>query len=127
MTVAHVMKLPINKSLRGRARELRKNSTLSEVLFWNAVKNKQLNGLDFDRQKVIGNYIADFYCPQLNIVIEIDGCSHATKQEYDKSRDEYLKSLGLHILHVYDEDVKRDMKAVLFMVSVFCEKYLQDK
>ncbi|MBO4683618.1 MAG: endonuclease domain-containing protein [Alphaproteobacteria bacterium] len=121
------MKIPANKSLRGRARELRKNSTLAEVLFWNVVKNKQLNGLDFDRQKVIGNYIVDFYCPQLNVVIEIDGCSHATKQEYDKSRDEYLKSLGMHILHVYDEDVKRDMDGVLRMVSGFCEKYLQDK
>ena len=117
------MRLPKNKSLIKRARELRKNLTLSEVLFWNEVKNKQLNGLDFDRQTIIGNYIVDFFCPQLDVVIEIDGCSHANKQEYDHIRDEYLHSLGLHVIHIYDEDVKRDMTAVIQMVTEFCDSY----
>ncbi len=116
-------KLPKNLMLRKRARELRKNSTLSEVLFWNIVKNKQLNGWDFDRQRVIGNYIVDFYCPQLNVVIEIDGCSHANKQDYDRMRDKYLHSLGLHVLHIYDEDVKHDINGVIQMVFEFCNAY----
>ena len=117
------MRLPKNKSLIKRARELRKNSTLAEVSFWNEVKNKKLNGLDFDRQTIIGNYIVDFFCPRLDVVIEIDGCSHNNKQEYDHVRDEYLRSLGLHILHIYDEDVKRDMGGVIQIVQNFCDKY----
>ena len=94
------IKLPANKYLRKNARELRKNSTLSEVLLWNLLKNKRTNGLDFDRQRIIGNYIVDFYCSKLKLVIEIDGCSHDNKYIYDKTRDEYLKSLGLFIFKI---------------------------
>ena len=118
------MALPINTSLTKRARQLRKNSTLSEILFWNEVKNKKLDGLDFYRQKVIGNYIVDFFCARLNVVIEIDGFTHNNKFEYDQRRDKYLRSLGLHILHIYDEDVKQDMSGVLQIVRNFCNSIL---
>ena len=67
------IKLPSNKDLRKNARELRKKSTLSEVLLWNLLKNKRTNGLDFDRQRIIGNYIVDFYCPKLKLVTKIGG------------------------------------------------------
>ena len=107
------MKLPANKSLRQRARELRTNSTLSEVLLWNHLKQKRACGLDFDRQKIIGNYIVDFYCAKLNLVLEIDGNSHDNKYKYDARRDEYLQSLGLNILHIADLDVKNNMQKVL--------------
>ena len=111
------IKLPANKDLRKNARELRKNSTLSEVLLWNLLKNKRTNGLDFDRQKVIGNYIVDFYCPKLKLVIEIDGSSHDNKYTYDKKRDTYLKSLGLQILHIDDRDVKFRIDKVIFAIE----------
>ncbi|MBQ6736771.1 MAG: endonuclease domain-containing protein [Alphaproteobacteria bacterium] len=114
------MSLPMNKSLTERARWLRKNSTLSEILFWNEVKNKKLDGLDFYRQKVIGNYIVDFFCARLNVVIEIDGSTHNNKYEYDARRDNYLRSLGLRVLHIYDKDVKQDMLGVLQIVRNFC-------
>ncbi len=113
------MKLPQNESLRPLARELRKNSTLSEVLLWNQVKNRQFFNLDFDRQKIIGNYIVDFYCPQINLVIEIDGGSHDNKLEYDLKRDEYLKSLGLQVIHFSDSDVKNNMSVVLEYIGGF--------
>ncbi|MFQ6729669.1 MAG: endonuclease domain-containing protein, partial [Alphaproteobacteria bacterium] len=111
------IKLPANKELRKNARELRKNSTLSEVLLWNLLKNKRANGLDFDRQRIIGNYIVDFYCPKLNLVIEIDGCSHDNKYTYDKKRDNYLKSLGLHIVHFDDHDVKFNIDKVILTIE----------
>jgi len=120
------MKLPQNTSLKQRARELRKESTLSEVLFWCVVKNRQFFGLDFDRQKVIGNYIVDFYCPQLKLVIEIDGSSHANKQDYDSARDWYLGSLGLHVLRVYDYDVKKNVNDVLRMIVGYCKEMIHD-
>lgn len=59
------------------ARELRKNLTKGEVLLWNVLKRGGLNGYKFNRQKPLGNYIADFYCKQLKLVIEIDGNSHS--------------------------------------------------
>ena len=113
------MKLPQNKSLQPLARELRKNSTLSEVLLWNQLKNRQFFNLDFDRQKIIGNYIADFYCPQLKLVIEIDGGSHDNKLSYDLVRDEYFKTLGLQAIHFSDSDVKNNIGVVLEYIGGF--------
>ena len=108
--------LPYNPALKQRARELRKAGNLSEVLFWNVVKNKQLNGQDFDRQRVIGNYIVDFYCHEYALVVEIDGSSHDDKQAYDQVRDEYLEALGLMVLHVQDVDVKQNLVGVVELV-----------
>ena len=109
--------LPYNPALKEKARELRKAGNLSEVLFWNAVKNKQLDGLDFDRQRVIGNYIVDFYCHKYALVLEIDGSSHDDKQEYDAARDAFLKGLGLNVLHVQDIDVKKNLAGVIELVK----------
>ena len=108
--------LPYNPALKQRAKELRKAGHLSEALFWNAVKNKQFNGLDFDRQRVIGNYIVDFYCHELVLVVEIDGSSHDDKQAYDQVRDEYLQALGMNVLHVQDTDIKTNLDGVLMSI-----------
>ena len=81
--------LPFNPKLKERARQLRKAGNLFEVLFWNKVKNKQFKGYDFDRQKIIGNYIVDFYRANCQVVIEIDGSSHDNKQKYDERRDAF--------------------------------------
>ena len=110
------MALPYNPKLKERAQELKKAGNLSEVLFWNQVKNNQFKNLDFDRQKIIGNYIVDFYCANCNVVIEIDGCSHDDKQEYDAARDEYLKGLGLEIIHIADIDIKKNLNTVMAML-----------
>lgn len=101
--------LPYNPALKQRAKELRKAGNLSEVLFWMEVKNKQFKDLDFDRQKIIGNYIVDFYCPNCQVVIEIDGSSHDDKQEYDARRDAYLQELGLKVIHINDLDIKKNL------------------
>ena len=105
--------LPYNPNLKQKARELRKARNLSEVLLWKQIKNKQLLGLDFDRQKIIGDYIVDFYCKNLGVVIEIDGLSHDGKIEYDARRDEYFKGLGLKIIHLSDLDVKKNLEGVV--------------
>ncbi|MDP2070905.1 type ISP restriction/modification enzyme [Methylotenera sp.] len=109
--------LPYNPALKDKARELRIAGNLSEVLFWNAVKNKQLNSLDFDRQRIIGNYIVDFYCHEYALVIEIDGSSHDEKADYDAKRDAYLKALGLNVLHVQDIEVKKNLSGVIELVK----------
>ena len=108
--------LPYNPKLKERARALRQAGNLSEVLFWNQVKSGQFKGYDFDRQKIIGNYIVDFYCSNCQVVIEIDGSSHDDKVEYDAVRDAYLESLGLVVIHIPVEDVLKRMSSVVNML-----------
>ena len=101
-----------NKKLKNFARANRKAGNLSEALLWNELKQRKM-GVQFKRQRPIGGYIADFYCLEKKLVIEIDGWSHDDKYEYDKARDEYMESLGLFVLRISDIDVKRDMRNVL--------------
>jgi very-short-patch-repair endonuclease len=112
-----IKNLPSNPILKEKAKYLRVHSTLSEVLLWNKIKRKQFFGLDFDRQKIIGNYIVDFYCPNLELIIEIDGKSHDWKGEYDLERNNYLIKLGLKVLHIGDKRVKQEMSNILGLLE----------
>jgi len=114
-------KLPYNIELKDKAKELRKAGNLSEVLLWQHLNKKQL-GVGFDRQKIIGNYIVDFYSAAIKTVIEIDGETHNEKVDYDKNRDEFLKSLGLTVIHILDINVKRNLDGVLSMLLKHIEQ-----
>ena len=111
-------RLPYNKNLKEKAKQLRKSGNLSEVLFWQQVKNKQFLELDFHRQRIIGNYIVDFFCKKLNLIIEIDGSTHNDKIEYDKKREDYLMSLGLTLIHILDIDIKHNLEGVLKFLEI---------
>jgi very-short-patch-repair endonuclease len=108
--------LPFNPALSKRAKELRKAGILHEVLLWNQIKSGKLNGLDFDRQKIIGNYIVDFYCAEKDAIIEIDGSSHDSKKNYDIQRDDFLISLGLTVMHIDVEDVFNNMEGIFALL-----------
>jgi very-short-patch-repair endonuclease len=112
------MKIHYNPKLKQRARELRKNSTLSEVLLWEELKNRKMYGYRFLRQKPIGNYIVDFFCNKLKLVIEIDGDSH-DEENYsnDMKRQKWLESKDLTVLRFDDLEVKKDMDNVLSSVE----------
>jgi epoxyqueuosine reductase len=99
--------------LTARARELRNNSTLSEVLLWRELKTGRMMGFDFHRQKPIDNYIVDFFCYDLMLAIEIDGSSHDNKIEYDKFRQKKLEALGIRFLRFDDLDVKQKIENVI--------------
>lgn len=105
--------LPYNPKLKERAKALRYAENLPEVLFWIKIAKKQFHGLDFDRQRVIGNYVVDFYVKQLGLVIEIDGASHDFSGEYDERREKYLISLGLKVYRITVVDVLKKMNFVL--------------
>ena len=106
-------RLPYNPALKARARELRRAGILHETLLWRQLRNRQLNGLDFNRQKIIGNYIVDLYCPSRRVVIELDGSSHEDKVEYDRRRERYLRSLGLEVIHLSVSDILRNLEGVV--------------
>ncbi len=116
------MVLPYNPKLKSRARKLRKNSTLSEVLFWDQIKSKKLRRYQFNRQKPIGDYIVDFYCKTLGLVIEIDGDSHNSKIDKDRIRQRALESYGLKVIRFNDLDVKKDLDAVIKSIEYEIEK-----
>ena len=105
--------LPVNKDLNIRAKALRKARNLPEVLFWMQVTKGRFHLIDFDRQKVIGNYIVDFYIKRLGLIIEIDGASHIGKEEYDAKRENYLRSLGLNVYRISTYAIKHEMGFVL--------------
>ena len=111
--------IPYEPYLVDLAKQLRKNMTLSEVLLWKQLKNKQMLGFDFDRQKPLDHFIVDFYCKDLQLAIEIDGTSHDGDEQFklDNERQNTLELLGVHFLRFDDKDVKRNMTGVLFVIE----------
>ena len=95
-----------NKNLKGLARELRKHGTKAEALLWRDVlKTKQIWPYQFNRQFSLGNYIVDFICRKLHLIIEIDGSSHLAKSEEDFERQKYLENLGYKVLRFSEGQV----------------------
>lgn len=115
--------LPYNPKLKERAKALRYAENLPEVLFWMHVNKKRFHGLDFDRQRVIGNYIVDFYIKQLGLVIEIDGKSHDFDGDYDEQREKHLTSLSLKVYRISVSDILKHMAFVLAGLENYIVEY----
>ncbi|HDH53324.1 MAG TPA: DUF559 domain-containing protein [Nitrospirae bacterium] len=107
--------LSYNKSLKQFSRNLRKSMTDVERLLWSRIRRKQLKGLQFYRQKTIGNYIVDFYCPESKLVIEVDGGQHYSAEGKDKdhTRDDYMKKIGIIVLRFSDRDILKRINTVM--------------
>ena len=107
--------LPYNKELKTFARELRKNMTDAERLIWSKLRSKQIKRHQFYRQKILGNYIVDFFCPAAQLVIEIDGGQHCTPEQVkkDTERDGHLASFGLTVLRFTDTEVLKNIDGVI--------------
>ena len=117
--------IPYNSYLKDLAKKLRNDSTLGEILLWKELNNKQMHGYDFHRQKPLLNYIVDFYCYELNLVIEIDGQyhNHDEKQEEDILRDKELEGYDLTILRFTEREVRKDMVNVLRVIEHHIMEY----
>jgi very-short-patch-repair endonuclease len=111
--------IPYNPKLKDFAKRLRNDSTLGEVLLWKELNTKQFYGHDFHRQKPLLNYIVDFYCRELNLVIEIDGQYHNHEETYklDLLREQELAKYDLTILRFTEHEVKKDMANVLRVIE----------
>jgi very-short-patch-repair endonuclease len=104
-----------NKRLEETSRKLRRSMTDAENLLWARMRRKQLKEYQFYRQKIIGNFIVDFYCPKSNLVVEIDGGQHYSDEgkEKDKMRDGYMKSVQLKVLRFSDREVFENIDGVM--------------
>jgi len=105
------MPLKYRNDLKQSSRILRHNMTDAERALWLRIRNKQIKGCQFYRQKPIGRYIVDFYCPKPKLVLEIDGSQHyeSENKEKDKTKSQYLESEGLKILRFTDLDVLKNI------------------
>lgn len=103
-------------------KKLRNNSTKSEQVLWYFIRNSQL-GYKFRRQQGIGRYIADFYCPKLKLVIEVDGFTHASERVFEKDleKEKYFLSIGLKIRRYSTEQIFGDVGQVLEDLYWYCE------
>ena len=108
--------IPYNPRLVTLTKALRKNMTLSEILLWEVLKN---------RQKPIDEFIVDFYCKDLMLAIEIDGDSHNSEEAFvkDMKRQKRLEALGVRFLRFDDFEVKKDMNNVIRTIENWIEKY----
>jgi very-short-patch-repair endonuclease len=120
--------IPYNPKLKLLARKLRNDSTRSEIKLWQHLKGKQLLGYDFHRQKPLLNFIADFYCYELKLVIELDGYSHQIEevQLKDKIKQNELEEVGLTVLRFEDDEVMNDIENVLRELEAFARKVESD-
>src|SRR6056297_350384 len=105
--------IPYRSGLVEKARELRNNATPAEKYLWTFLSGKQMNVYDFDRQTPIDNYIVDFCCKELKLVIELDGKYHDLQPVKDLKRQTRLESLGLKVIRFEEQQVLDDIEAVL--------------
>jgi very-short-patch-repair endonuclease len=107
--------IPYDKNLVSRARELRKETTPAEQLFWDKIlKYKKLAHLKFTRQKPLDYFIVDFYCAKLGLVIEIDGQIHDFQKARDKERDNLLQQkFGLKIVRYENKEVLNNTAKII--------------
>ena len=107
--------LPYNENLKQPSRQLMDNMTDAERYLWTKIRMKQIKGYQFYRQKPIGDYIVDFFCPRAKLVIEVDGSQHFSDEttEYDKIRGEYLTSLGLRVMRFTNTEVLKNIEGVI--------------
>jgi very-short-patch-repair endonuclease len=121
--------LDYNKKLKTNARRLRSNSTSAEILLWSRLRRKQLLNVQFYRQKPIGNYIADFYAPQANLVIEVDGGQHFEKnhEEKDKKRDFFMEEQGLKVLRFDNLQVLQSINEVVGVIFRIVDSQLSSR
>jgi len=113
--------IPYRSGLVEKARELRNNATPAEKYLWTFLSGKQMNVYDFDRQTPIDNYIVDFCCKELKLVIELDGRYHELQPEKDLKRQSRLESLGLKVIRFEEQEVLNDIETVLKEISYWVQ------
>ena len=117
--------IPYNPKLKELARQLRNDSTKTEIFLWLKLKGKQMYGYDFHRQKPIDNYILDFFCYELMLGIEVDGYSHQFLEVYnnDGIKEKRMNELGIALLRFTDDEVLNEMENVLRAIEYYIFEY----
>ncbi len=120
--------IPYNKNLKEKATELRNNPTDQEHLLWQKLKGKKLKGYDFHRQKPLNEFIVDFFCQKLQLVLEIDGSIHDNEENkaYDASREGILNDLKLNVIRFSNAEVETKMHVVIEKIEQYASAFEQN-
>jgi len=121
--------LRFSENAKYTARELIKNQTYAEELLWQKLRNRNFTGLKFLRQHPIYYFkdehkkffIADFFCKQLNLIVEVDGPIHNKQKNYDKLREEVLKYKSLKIIRFKNDEIKNNINRVLIKLKKYID------
>jgi bisphosphoglycerate-independent phosphoglycerate mutase (AlkP superfamily)/very-short-patch-repair endonuclease/uncharacterized SAM-binding protein YcdF (DUF218 family)/ADP-ribose pyrophosphatase YjhB (NUDIX family) len=106
------IQIPYNPELKEKASQMRQDMTKAESLVWNIILKDDQTGYRFIRQKPLLNYIVDFYCHKLGLIIEIDGESHNYQLDYDAQRSQKLTEYNLQVLRISNSDVYSNLEGV---------------
>ncbi len=107
------------------AQNLRNRQTKAEEILWEQLRKKQLLGFKFRRQHPLNNFVADFYCHQAKLVIEVDGGYHNEKEQqtYDAERDRIMRELGIEVMRFKNEEVNNGLDVVLERIRGYLEGF----
>ena len=110
-----------NKELTKRARILRNSMTIPEIILWSRLRSRNINGYKFRRQQPVFEYIVDFYCHELKLIIEVDGEIHSLSEiaDYDKKRENKLNSNGYNILRFSNFEIETDIESVIDKIKTY--------
>jgi very-short-patch-repair endonuclease len=104
-----------------RVRELRREMTPAERRLWSRLRGRRLGGFKFKRQEWVGPFIADFYCREARLVVEVDGTQHADRDDYDRARSAYLKREGFRVGRFWNNQVMEELEGVLAAILAILE------
>jgi len=115
-----------DRELVKKARVLRSNMTRAEIILWSRLRSRKTNGFKFRRQELILDYIVDFYCNELKLIIEVDGEIHSfsEKSGYDSKRDNMLKINGYHILRLSNLEIETKLDSTINKIISFITEIL---
>ena len=126
MIKRHKLNRKHNKDLIRVAKNLRSNMTKEEKHLWyDYLKNYKVR---FSRQKILGKYVADFYCAKANLVIELDGSQHYQEKEldYDKARTEYLSKFNIKVVRIPNNEVNKNFDGVCRHIDMTVQQNLKN-
>ena len=94
--------------------------TEAEKFLWSKIRKKQINNLQFYRQRPIGKYVVDFFCPKKKLIIELDGGEHANNKR-DKIRDKWLKGQGYKVIRIWNDEIFKNIEGVIETIIRECK------
>jgi len=111
----------IHPEILQNARNLREMQTSAETKLWIILRNRQLDGYKFRRQKPIGRFVADFFCDDAKLIIEIDGDTHAGREGYDINRTKWLENEGYQVIRFTNDDILTNLENVAREILKQCD------
>ena len=115
------------KAARDLSTVLRNNTTPPEQVLWSRLKNRMLGGVKFRRQHPIGSFVADFYCDEIKLVVEVDSSYHDGRKEHDANRDIWMNSQSITVLRVMASELAKNEEGVLTEILRTAQRLLRDR